>query len=171
MRDTDEMGKRNQETYAAMSTNASQAPRLREQILICTVGLPRSGKTTWAQRQGYPIVCPDEIRIALYGEPRRLARQAEPMVWTIATLMVRSLFGAGHERVILDACNNTRERRDPWSQEFDTRFMVIETSVETCLTRALENGRRDIIPVIGRMASQHEPVDPAAENLWYLPGL
>src|SRR5690554_6874569 len=32
-------------------------------ILICTVGLPRSGKTTWARKQSYPIVNPDSIRL------------------------------------------------------------------------------------------------------------
>ncbi len=30
--------------------------------LILTVGLPRSGKTTWALEQGWPIVNPDSIR-------------------------------------------------------------------------------------------------------------
>ena len=35
--------------------------------LIVMVGLPRSGKTTWARKQGYPIVNPDSIRLAFHG--------------------------------------------------------------------------------------------------------
>jgi predicted kinase len=101
-------------------------------------------------------VCPDEIRRALHGE--RYLQLAEPMVWTVATLMVRALFGAGHERVILDACNNTRKRRDPWSKEFPTVFKVIDTSAETCLERALNRGDQYIVPIIGRMAQESEPL-------------
>ena len=29
--------------------------------LLATVGLPRSGKSTWAKEQGFPIVSPDAI--------------------------------------------------------------------------------------------------------------
>ena len=36
--------------------------------IIVTVGLPRSGKTTWAREQGYPIVNPDSIRLSLHGK-------------------------------------------------------------------------------------------------------
>jgi predicted kinase len=150
--------------YAEMAPNPNQGARLREQILICTVGLPLAGKSTWAKRQGYPIVCPDQVRLALHGE--RYLPLAEPMVWTIATLMVRSLFGAGHERVILDACNNTRARREPWSKEFDARFGVVDTPAELCLERALEQGDQYIVPIIGRMASEYEAVNQVEENLW-----
>ncbi len=36
--------------------------------LICTVGLPRSGKSTWCKTQSYPIVNKDSIRLALHGQ-------------------------------------------------------------------------------------------------------
>jgi predicted kinase len=131
-------------------------------MLICTVGLPLSGKSTWARQQGIPIVCPDEIRRALHGE--RYAPLAEPMVWAMATLMVRALFGAGHERVILDACNNTRKRRDPWTKEFNAVFKVIGTPAETCLERALGHRDHYIVPIIGRMASEFEPLGEGEEQ-------
>ena len=41
---------------------------VQEKQLILTVGLPRSGKTTWALAQGYPIVAPDAIRLAVTGQ-------------------------------------------------------------------------------------------------------
>ncbi|GAF94425.1 unnamed protein product, partial [marine sediment metagenome] len=62
--------------------------------LILTVGLPRSGKTTWARKQGIPMVNPDSIRLALHG--KAFIEEAEPMIWTIAKYMVRALFIAGH---------------------------------------------------------------------------
>jgi predicted kinase len=72
--------------------------------LIMTVGLPRSGKSTWAIAQGHPVVCPDAIRLALHGQP--FIATAEPVVWATAKLMVASLFEAGHGVVILDATNS-----------------------------------------------------------------
>lgn len=83
-----------------------------ERILIVTVGLPRSGKSTWAKRQTFPVVNPDAIRLALHGQ--RFYGPAEPFVWATAKLMVRSLFGAAHRKVIVDATNCTRKRRDEW---------------------------------------------------------
>lgn len=125
--------------------------------LIATVGLPRSGKTTWARSQGVPIVNPDSIRLALHGE--RFIDRAEPFVWATAKLMVRALFEAGHATVILDATNTTRKRRDEWkSGEWSLVFMHIPTSREVCMRRAEEKNDAEILPVIGRMAEQFEPL-------------
>jgi predicted kinase len=54
-----------------------QQPKL---MILC--GLPASGKSTHADRlrkEGWSIVCPDDLRKVLHGEPFR--PEAEPMVW------------------------------------------------------------------------------------------
>ena len=69
--------------------------------------------------------------------------------------MVRALFLAGHSKVILDATNTTRKRRDEWqSKEWITVFHVINTPVELCLERA----DPILIPVISRMWENQEPL-------------
>jgi len=124
--------------------------------LILTVGLPRSGKSTWAKQQGYPIVNPDSIRLALHGQ--RFEKLAEPFVWAIAKTMVRSLFLAGHDTVIVDATNTTQGRRDEWeSDEWQVTCRIIATSEEECIRRAGDD--QEIIPVIERMAERFEPVE------------
>ncbi len=123
--------------------------------LLCTVGLPRSGKTTWARKQNLPIVSPDAIRLALHGQ--RFIAEAEPHVWAIAKTMVRALFLAGHSHIILDATNMTRKRRDEWqSIEWKTFFKIIDTPARVCLDRAKAEGDEYIVPVIERMAAQYE---------------
>lgn len=125
--------------------------------LLVTVGLPRSGKTTWARSIGAPVVNPDSIRLALHGQ--RFQALAEPFVWAAAQLMVRALFLAGHATVIIDATNTTQKRRAIWlSDEWDTFFAPITASRDVCIQRAEAIGDIEIIPVINRMADQFEPL-------------
>lgn len=127
--------------------------------LLMMVGLPRSGKSTFARalsrEKGYPIVCPDAIRLALHG--KKFEFLAEPFVWAIAKVMLRALFIAGHEVVILDATNATRARRKEWySRDWSVTHMLVDTPKEVCITRAGDD--RYMIPVIERMAASWEPL-------------
>lgn len=124
--------------------------------LVLTVGLPRSGKSTWALTKGYPIVCPDAIRMAMHGSA--FNPETERMVWAIAHYMVKALFYSGHHIVILDATNTTRERRAEWkSLRWKRRYMLFQVSKEECLARAAD--RPDLWPIIERMATQFEKID------------
>lgn len=143
--------------------------------LILTVGLPRSGKTSWARATGFPIVSPDAIRLALHG--RAFEPLAEPFVWATARLMVRSLFLAGHETVVLDACNVTRARRDEWrGSEWETFCIVFECSREEAIRRVeadilsgSQDGAGDVpyarMSAIDRMAKNFEPLGED-EQVW-----
>lgn len=125
--------------------------------LICMVGLPRSGKSTWAKQQPWPIVNPDSIRLAMHGQA--FAPQAERLVWAAAHLMVGALFLAGHEKVILDATNITRKLRAEWfSRKFRTTFKWISTHREVCIIRARDTNFP--VDVIERMHFQWEPLGP-----------
>lgn len=133
----------------------AEARARHDKILIAMVGLPRSGKTTWARRQSYPVVSPDSIRLAMHGQ--RFASRAEPLVWATAKVMVRALFLAGHRHVILDATNTTEARRKEWRcDEWATFWKVIDTSADVCRSRA--EGDAEILPVIDRMAAGYEPL-------------
>lgn len=133
--------------------------------LILTVGLPRSGKSTWARAKGVPVVCPDSVRLALHGQ--EYEPLAEPFVWAAVKLFVRSLFGAGHRTVILDACNVTRKRRDEWrNAEWETFFVPFGATAEECIRRAEvqfraedrdgSEGARRLYEVILRMGKEQE---------------
>jgi len=142
--------------------------------LIVTVGLPRSGKSTWCKKTRHqlrcPIVCPDAVRLAVTGQ--RFVREAEPTVWMIVQYMIRALFEAGHPCVILDATNTTQARRKLWLDEArlgnyngDTavHFVVFETDAEECKRRAIADGMEDLVPIIDAMAAGFEPLDSIEE--------
>ena len=89
------------------------------------VGLPRSGKTTRALELGYPIVCPDAIRLAIHGQA--FIPEAEPVVWAHAKIMARALFLAGHNDVTIDATNTTFKRREFWIEEDSRSSITLST--------------------------------------------
>ena len=142
--------------------------------LIVTVGLPRSGKSTWARevtKQIHsPIVNPDAVRMAITGQ--RFVKHAEPLVWTIVQCMVRALFQAGHNSVILDATNTTKARRKFWLDECrngfygddaKVSFIVFDTPVDVCKQRAIHGGMKDLLPIIDSMNEGFESLDPVTE--------
>jgi predicted kinase len=125
-----------------------------QKLLILTVGLPRSGKSTWAQTQGHPIVNRDAIRLALHGKP--YIPHAEPMVTAIEEHMVRALFKAGHDTVIIDSTNLKKQYRERWANgPWTTVIERFDASKETCIERAKRDGREDLIPIIERMADEN----------------
>lgn len=137
-----------------------------DKTLVLTVGLPRSGKSTWARAQGCPVVCPDEIRLALHGQ--RFAPQAEPFVWAIARVMVTALFASGATRVVLDATGVTRARRDEWrSSSWRTKLKVFPLDADVCRARAVAT-HPDLLPVIDRMLAEYQPPGDG-EELWEEP--
>jgi predicted kinase len=140
--------------------------------LILCCGLPQSGKSTWARQQGCPVVNPDSIRLALHGKP--FVALAEPFVWAIAKVMVRALFLAGHDTVILDATNTTRSRRDEWkSKDWCRHFQVFggPEMRDVCIERAKHTAvdaehEAGLVGAINRMADAFEPI---TEEETYMP--
>jgi len=129
--------------------------------LILTVGLPRSGKSTWAKTTGYPIVNPDAIRLALHG--KRFLALSEPWVWVIAYTMVAALFRAGNETVLVDATNVTEKRREEWKGRYqNVELKIFDTSPQECIRRARAEGDEEIVPIIKRMASEWDMAKPAS---------
>lgn len=124
-------------------------------VLLLTVGLPRSGKSTWAMNTGLPVVCPDSVRLALHGQP--FYAPAEPVVWAVVRLMVSALFKAGHRCIILDATNTTQHRRNEWrSSEWRCGYVCFKTEKDVCIERARTLQQPDLIPIIERMAANLE---------------
>ncbi len=143
---------------AQARVEARMQQELVTRTLICTMGLPRCGKSTWARNQPFPVISPDAVRLALYGQ--RFWEPGEKMVWALVPLMVRTLFESGNNAVILDATNITLWQRDQWqSDEWETVFYHIDTPVGVCVERAVDTGQNDLIKVIAEMVERFEPLE------------
>jgi predicted kinase len=140
---------------------------MEENILIMTVGLPRSGKSTWAKdaakEYGCPVVNRDAVRLALHGN--RFINAAEDMVAAVTKYMVKALFIAGHNHVILDECNVSEKRRVEWMKgPWRIMYKVFDVPADVCKQRAIETEQEDLIPIIDRMAEEWDFV-PSKEAM------
>lgn len=126
--------------------------------LVAMVGFPYSGKTTICDKilapSEYVIVSPDCFRMAMHR--KRYLAEAEPFIWASVGLAVDALRIAGH-RVVVDACNCTRKRREQWSAR-GARFLVVDTPREVCVGRAKAANDYEILKAIDRMADAFEPL-------------
>lgn len=136
-------------------------------LLICMMGLPRSGKTTIVkelmQKHQAPVVRRDDIRLALHNQ--RYQSKAEPFVKAISDVMIRSLFLSGHPVVICDETNYSRAVRDfHKSPDWRTLFYEVPTSPEVCKERAVATNQSDLIPVIDAMYARREALGEDEER-------
>lgn len=124
--------------------------------LHLTVGLPRSGKSSWAKEAGYPIVNRDSIRYAIGGSIRYFSE--ENKVSKMEELMVKALFKAGHDDIIVDSTHLKQKYIDRW-EEFATtpiwsphkdnrevqesNFEIVLATFATPLVVCMERAKKD----------------------------
>lgn len=141
-----------------------------ELTLLILVGLPRSGKTTFAhwlsEKTNSPIVCPDSVRKAIHG--KGFDKNFEWLVWGMMPAMIKSLFISGHRSVIIDACNVSRKRRDEWTwklgEEYAKEFFYFDTPVNECKDRAIKYNQLELVDAIDRMNGNMEDIEREEGN-------
>lgn len=122
-------------------------------ILFVTVGLPRSGKSTWAKTMNLPVVNRDAIRLAIHGQA--FLQEAESIVTAHEDVMARSLAIQGLSMVI-DATNLTIHFRNKWrlfakQYNMQIKFVCFTTTKEECLNRAEKSNALYLYPIIEKM--------------------
>lgn len=125
-----------------------------DKTLILMVGLPKAGKTTKALKSKHPIVGSDAIKQVVNRGVDIPENDRRIEIFT--KTMVKTLFSAGHETVILDDCNETKQKRDKWiSEDWSREFDEVKTNKKTCLSRTEDEKVKE---KINEMAEIFEPV-------------
>ena len=122
-------------------------------ILICTVGLPYSGKKIWAKKQGLPIIDLEAIH------EKQAKKEAETLKYI--KQMIQSLFASGNQVVILLAENLTRKERVFWQDStWNTQYREFKTTELEALRAAQAEGvtSKAILDQIKTKAKAYEPL-------------
>lgn len=130
-------------------------------MLKFTIGLPRSGKSTfcrkWQQECLYPpriVVSGDSFRYAVYG--KEFNRKHEGMVFATMDIAICALLLTGYD-VIIDETATTNETIKRYlAIDINAVPVPFNVSAEICRKRAMADNKSYLIPVIDDMAERCE---------------
>ena len=120
-----------------------------------TMGLPRSGKSTFCktwmyEKPGRVVLSGDDFRMAIYD--RRFQLVGEELVRASMITAARALVHAGHE-VMIDETNTTYTSvRHILNIDKEAEAWIFMTDKDECIKRAINCGHDDLQPSIERMA-------------------
>jgi len=133
---------------------------LSRQVLILLVGLPGSGKSTYARERDLPVVSSDDLRHLLLDDATDQTQNRR--IFALLRQVVRLRFEMERPLTVLDATNlSTRERRT-WlklAQLYGVEVQAIyfDTPVAICKQRNRARSRNVPEDVIDLMAARMRP--------------
>ena len=124
------------------------------------IGLPGSGKSTWARRQGVAVLSSDDLRFTLADNETDQTIHGE--VFATIRYLLRRRLELNRPLTFVDATHLTRRERRPYINmarlyECDTEAVFFDTSLETC--KARNANRHRVVPdaVIEAMSARLVP--------------
>lgn len=138
--------------------------------VVLLIGLPGSGKSTWARQQGGGVLSTDEIRAMLSDDATNQAIHGE--VFATLRYLLRRRLALRMPVTFIDATNSTRHERRAYIKiaawfDASAEAVFFDTPVEVCKQRNL--GRARVVPewAIDMMAARLRPpsVDEGFERV------
>lgn len=131
--------------------------------MIVLIGIPGSGKSTWAAAQGATVISSDALRLLLSGNEENQAIHGK--VFATMRYLLRTRLEIGASPTIIDATNLRRRDRKKWLQLAKKHDAIIEAmhfdvALETALERNAARTRQVPEEII---RSMHAGLQPPTE--------
>ena len=115
--------------------------------LILLVGLPGSGKSTWAAREKLPVLSSDELRRTLADDPTDQSIHAR--VFSILRLLIKHRLELKRPVTCIDATNLTPKERRPYialarRHDASIEAILFDTPIAECQRR--NRLRKRVVP-------------------------
>lgn len=139
-------------------------PLVRPRVVVL-IGLPGSGKSTWAARYGAAAISSDEIRRWLADDPT--IQTIHRRVFATVRYFLRHRIELGRPYTFIDSTNLTRKERRPYIKiaelyDCDVEAVFFDVPVEVCQARNAARSRVVPTQAIEDMARRLAP--PAREE-------
>ncbi|MDZ4798239.1 MAG: AAA family ATPase [Bryobacteraceae bacterium] len=133
--------------------------------LVLLVGLPGSGKSTWARQQGTAVISTDDIRFLLSDDASNQLIHSH--VFATVRFLLRRRLELRRPVTYLDATNATRQERRAYirlGQMFDASVEAIffDTPLEVCKER--NRNRERVVPEWAMDSLAARLVPPSVEE-------
>ncbi len=131
--------------------------------LYFTVGLPRSGKSTFCKKwlndmylsdRPKVIICGDDFRTALHGHA--YIPQAEGQVFAAIDTAARALLLTGFDVIIDETATTEATILRYLKIDIDARPIFMDADSSLCIARAKQDGKEFLVGPILRMKAQLE---------------
>lgn len=145
---------------AAPPASASAAPRVSKGLVVLTVGLPGSGKSSWFKRHDIRPLSSDLLRDLLFDDPTE--QRFQDLVFSNLRSMLKARLIARRPMNYVDATNLSPHDRHSWiklakDNGYEVHALYFDVPVEVCLER--NQKRQRVVPedVMRRMAGKLKP--------------
>ncbi len=148
---------------------SADAVRVTDQRIALLIGLPGSGKSTWAAAQGWNAISSDALRLLLSDDAAN--QKIHARVFASVRYLLRQRLRVGCAQNCVDATHLTRAERHPYfslARWHGARIDAIYFDVPfaTALRRNLARARQVPEAVMASMAARLEP--PSLEEGFHL---
>jgi len=144
---------------------AARSPRASKGVVVLTIGLPGSGKTTWFKRRGVTPLSSDMLRSILFDDITEQRYQG--LVFSALRSLLLARLKARMPWNYVDASNLAAYERRQWikmakSFGYEVHAVFFDVPLEVCLERNRKRERQVKEEVVQRMAAKLKP--PAFEE-------
>jgi predicted kinase len=139
---------------------AGRSPRPSKGVVVLTIGLPGSGKTTWFKRRGVTPLSSDMLRSILFDDITEQRYQG--LVFSALRSLLLARLKARMPWNYVDASNLAAYERRQWikmakSFGYEAHAVFFDVPLEVCLERNRKRERQVKEEVVQRMAAKLKP--------------